>query len=180
METQDYVMQQFIALRREIDATKSRLFKTLCLALVIVPLATYLAERPESEFVGPVVPFIILVLTILFVSEANALMRCGRYIREKIEPHIEKDAGWETWLESQPQLRLVDRYLLGCFLITLFVFYFSSVGMAISKLWTSETSIGGMSADGKAIAGGIVYGIGAVWMIITVVHHWRSCTTTSG
>ncbi len=177
METQDYVMQQFVALRREIEATKARLFKTLCLTLVVVPGATFLAEIPQVEFVGPIIPFVVLVLTILYVAEEHALMRCGRYVRERIEPLIEQGAGWESWLESKPELRLMDRYLLGCFLVTLFVFYFSSVGVAIFKLWTSDG--GGISPDWKAIAGGVAYGIGAVWMVVVVLHHWRACTTTA-
>ncbi len=177
METKDYVREQFVALRREIEASKARLFKTLCLALVIVPVATFMAEMPGVNFVGPIIPFVILVLTLVYVSEEHALMRCGRYVRERIEPLIEEGAGWESWLESQPELRRMDRYLLGCFLVTLSVFYFCSVGVAITKLWTNDG--GAISADWKAIAGGVAYSIGAIWLTIVVVHHWRSCTRTS-
>jgi hypothetical protein len=178
MDKHDFVLQQFLALRREIESTKKRLFKTLCLALVIIPGVTFLAELPEIDWVGPLVPFVVLVLTILYVADEHGLMRCGRYVRERIEPLIEEGAGWEAWLESQPHLRQMDKYLLGCFLITLFVFYFGSVGVAITKLWTAEDTAA-MTGGGKAIAGGVVYLIGAIWMIITVAHHWRSCTTTT-
>ena len=177
MEKLDFVKEQYRALRSEIDAIKGRLFKIVCLGLVIVPVLTYLAELPGTRFVGPLVPFVILVLTIQFLSEEHSLMRCGRYIRERLEPLIEEGAGWEAWLESQPDLRRMDKSLFGCFTITFFVFYFMSVGMAIETLWTSDT--GGMSSEYKAIAGSVVYGIGAVWMIVTLLHHWRACTATS-
>ena len=177
MEKQDFVKEQYQALRAEIGATKSRLFKTVCVGLVVVPVLTFMAEMPEVRFVGPIIPFVVLVLTILFVAEEHALMRCGRYIRERIEPLIEQGAGWEAWLESQPSLRMMDRCLFGCFLITFFVFYFASTGLAIASLWTSGD--GGMSGGYKAAAGGVVYGIGALWMIFTVLHHWRSCTATT-
>ena len=159
----------------EIKATKSRLYKTVCLGLVAIPVLTFLAEQPGIRFVGPIIPFVVLLLTILFVAEEHALMRCGRYIRLQIEPTFE--SGWEQWLESQPKLRIMDKYLFGCFLIVFFVFYFSSVGIAIEKLWTTDD--GGLSTGIKAAAGGVVYGIGAIWMIVTLVHHWRSCIATS-
>ncbi|MFQ5492187.1 MAG: hypothetical protein ACE5GE_15835, partial [Phycisphaerae bacterium] len=85
---------------------------------------------------------------------------------------------WESWLEAQPDLRTIDRYFFGCFLITFFVFYFGSVGLAIRTLWTSDDLA--MSGEAKALAGGVVYGIGAIWMLVTVGHHWRACTRTSG
>ncbi len=177
MEKLDLVREQYRALRTEVDLIKGRLFITVCLGLVIVPVLTYLAELPDTRFVGPLLPFVILVLTMLFLAEEQALMRCGRYIRERLEPLIEAGAGWEAWLESQPELRAMDKCLFGAFVITFFVFYFMSVGMAIEALWTSDT--GGMSGEYKAVAGSVVYGIGAVWMIITLLHHWRSCTATS-
>ncbi len=177
MDKQDFVREQYLALRAEINDIKARLFKTVGLGLVVVPVLTFMAEMEDVRFVGPIIPFVVMVLTILFVSEENALMRCGRYIRERIEPLIEEGAGWEAWLESQPKLRTMDKQLFGCFLITFFVFYFASAGMAIEKLWINADA--GMSGEAKAIAGGIVYGIGALWMIITALGHWRASTATT-
>ena len=177
MDKQDFVKAQYAALRTEIDGIKARLFKTVCLGLVVIPVLTYLAETQGVRFLGPIIPFVVLMLVILHVSEEQALMRCGRYIRERIEPLIEEGAGWEAWLESQPTLRVMDKVLFGCFLITFFVFYFASAGMAIEKLWTSGDA--GMTADYKVIAGGVVYAIGALWMLFTVIHHWRLCTATT-
>ena len=177
MEKQDFVREQYLALRKEINGTKYRLFVTVCLGLVVVPVLTYLAELPDTRFVGPIVPFVVLVLTMLFVSEEHALMRAGRYIRERIEPLIEEGAGWEAWLETQPGLRFMDKCLFGCFLITFFVFYAASAGMAIEALTT--TDFGQLGSEVKTIIGVVIYGVGALWMLATVLSHWRSATATS-
>ena len=179
MEQQDFIKEQYRALRAEVDATKARLFRTVCLGLVVVPVLTFLAERPQTQFVGPILPFVVLVLTILFVAEEHALMRCGRFIRERIEPHMEDGVGWEAWLETQPGLRFMDKCLFGCFLITFFVFYFASSGMAIERLLDGGMDLVGMTRQAQAIAAVVLYGIGALWMLITVLSHWRSATATS-
>ncbi len=177
METQDFLLEQYRALRKEITATKTRLFRIVIVGTIVVPVLTFMAEMPESRFVGPILPFAVLVLTILFVADEQALMRCGRYIRERVEPQVMDCVGWESWLESQTNLRVLDRCLFACFVITFFVFYFVTSGMAIEKLWTRGDSPG--SGLYMAIAGGVAYGIGAFWMSFTLLHHWRSAISTS-
>ena len=176
MEEQQIVMQQFQALRSEIDATKSRLFRIVCLGVVGMPVLMYLAEKPEVQFLGPVLPFAVLALTMLFMSEEHSLMRCGRYMRERIEPLIEEGAGWEAWLESQPSLRVMDKSIFWCFVLACFVFYFSAVGLAITKLLASGDGV--IAGEYKVYFGGAVYALAAFWMAVTVLHYWRSCTST--
>ena len=142
-----------------------------------MPALTYLAETPGTRFVSLVLPFAVLVVTILFVADQEALMRCGRFIRECIEPRLDEVGGWEAWLESQGGMRVVDKCLFGCFVITFFVFYFVSSGMAIEKLWTHDGFV--IGGENSAIVGGVAYRIGFLWMLFTLVHHWRSATSTS-
>lgn len=176
MEQQQIVMQQFQALRSEADASRSRLFRIVCLGVVAVPVLMYLAEKAEAEFVAAIVPFVVLVLNMLFMSEEHSLMRCGRYMRERIEPLIEEGAGWEAWLESQPSLRVMDKSIFWCFVLSCFVFYFSAVGLAITRLLASGDGV--ITGEYKVYVGGAVYALGAFWMAVTVLHHWRSCTST--
>ncbi|MFQ5490492.1 MAG: hypothetical protein ACE5GE_07200, partial [Phycisphaerae bacterium] len=110
MGDNNLIKEEFLALRSEIDQTKKRAVRTVWLGLTVVPVLTFMAEMPDVQFVGPLIPFVSMVLTILFVSEEHALMRCGRYIRERIDPRLEEGAGWESWLEAQPDLRTIDRY----------------------------------------------------------------------
>ncbi|MEE9294412.1 MAG: hypothetical protein V3W34_05530 [Phycisphaerae bacterium] len=177
MDTQDFLLEEYRTLRVEIAAIKSRLFKIVAFGSVAVPVLTFLGEMPDTRVVSLILPFVVLVLTILFVADQQELMRCGRFIRERIEPRFEKGAGWESWLESQTDLRVLDKCLFGCFVITFFVFYFVSSGMAIEKLWTSGDFR--ISGANSAIVGGVAYGIGVLWMFFTLIHHWRSATSTS-
>ncbi len=177
MDSQIFLLEQYRALRTEIAATKSRLFKIVALGTVVVPGLTYLAEIPDTRYLGLILPFVVLVFTIQFVADEQALMRCGRYIREHIEPHCDSaNGGWEKWLESQPELRVLDRCLFGCFVIAFYVFYFMSAGMAIEKLWSTGDFL--INGAYMALAGGVGYAIGAFWMLFTLLHHWRSATST--
>lgn len=179
MERQEFLLQQFLTLRDEIKSTKQRLFLIVFIGLIAVPLIAYLAQSQATSFgyVAPMLPFLVLVLTVLFFAEQNALMRCGHFIRANIEPQIMNAPGWETWLESKPDLRLMDKYFAGCFMVVFFVFYFLSTAVAIIKL-APESLQGDKPYEWRLIAAGAAYSIGAIWMVITLLHHWRSCTTT--
>ncbi|HEY3244272.1 MAG TPA: hypothetical protein VGM03_13075 [Phycisphaerae bacterium] len=179
MDEHEFLKQQFITLRDEIRATKQRAFLIVLLGLIAVPIVAYLAESANRELVAPMLPFLILVLTVLYFVEQNALMRCGQFIRCAIEPQIKDAPGWETWLESKPDLRTMDKYFGGCFLIVFFVYYFLAVGLAIHSLWLGGSIEAAEGINWRVAAGGVTYGIGAVWMFITLLHHWRSCTTTT-
>ena len=130
MEKHDFHLVQYQSLRSEIEAIKARLFRTAALGLIIIPGFTYIAELQNSHFVALILPFVVMVVTLIFVAEEHALMRCGRFVREQIEPNVDGGQGWEAWLESQPRLRTMDKCLFGCFVISLFVFYFASSAMA--------------------------------------------------
>jgi hypothetical protein len=179
MDEHDFLRQQYITLRDEIRATKQRAFLIVLLGLIAVPVVAWLAESQGLSYVGPMLPFLVLVLTVLYFVEQNALMRCGQFIRCAIEPQIKNAPGWETWLESKPDLRTMDKYFGGCFLIVFFVFYFLAVGLAVHQLWISGAAEAVEGINWRVTAGGVTYAIGAVWMFITLLHHWRSCTTTA-
>ncbi len=175
-EQQPILMQQFQALRSEIDGAKARQFRIACLAALGVPGLMYLGGKPEAGFLCPILPFAVLVLSMLFMHEQHSLMRCGRYMRERIEPLIEEGAGWEAWLESHPSLRMMDKTIFWCFLLSSFVFYFSAVGLAITRLLGSGDGV--IPGEYKVYFGGAIYALAAFWMALTVLHYWRSCTST--
>jgi hypothetical protein len=176
MEERQVLIQQFQALRSEIDGAKARMFRIAVLGALGIPVLIYLAEKPDAGFLAPILPFAVLVLSMLFMHEQHSLMRCGRYMRERIEPLIEEGAGWEAWLESQPYLRVMDKTVFWCFLLASFVFYFSAVGLAISKLLDSGDAV--IPGQYKVYVGGAIYALTAFWMAITVLHYWRYCTST--
>lgn len=176
MDKNEFLKQHFYTLRDEIKAIKSRSFWIVAMGLFGVPVIMFMAED-KSKFVSLPVPYLVLVIIIMFLAEQNALMRAGRYIRQRIEPNVADTVGWEAWLESRADLRLMDRHFFACFILVFFLYYFMAIGNAM------QTLLSDMARDDRAkiwvIGAGVTYGIGAVWGLSTLIHHWRSCVGTS-
>lgn len=178
METRDFLLQQFMALRQEIQARQSRAFWTAVIGLLGVPILSYQAMG-AATIVWAIMPFFVLVVIALFLTEQNEMMRCGRYIREHIEPRLEFAPGWEAWLESRSEYRVMEKHFFACFIIVFFVYYFLSIGVALERLW------GMASADQSGLYWSYVYGaLGAylfctIWLIATLLQHWRSSVSTA-
>jgi hypothetical protein len=177
MDAGRFSREQFLTLREEIKNTKSRLFWISAMGLFGVPLLTIFASQVERErFVALLVPYFVLVIILMFLAEQNALMRAGRFIRERVEKDTGPN-GWEGWLESRPDLRLMDRHFFACFIIVFFVYYFMTIGLALQGLWMEKDRDSvAMSWLVGAVA---TYAIGAIWALATLIQHWRSCVGTS-
>ena len=132
MNKQDFLKEQFLTLRKEIEATKSRIFKSLGFGLVIVPTSHFFAKSYKIDTIILSIPILVIVVALIYLSENNALMRCGRYIRLHIEPEIEGVIGWEKFLETPSEIdpRSVDKYLSYCFYLLFFVYFAGSVFLA--------------------------------------------------
>lgn len=176
MQPESFVADQFRTLRDEIKAIKMRSFWIVVLGLFGVPMLTYFASQAE-RYVALLVPYFVLVVVILFLAEQNALMRAGRYIREHIEPAAGQIKGWEAWLESRNDLRLMDRHFFACFIIVFFVYYFMTIGMVMQSMYAELDR----SPAGPAwfYGAAVTYAVGAVWMVSTLLHHWKSCVGTT-
>ena len=178
MDRQQFLHEQFVALRREIHARQTRMFWIVVIGLLGVPLLTLLASD-TGQLVWILLPYIVLVLIIAFLAEQNTMMRAGRYIREQIEPNCGVDMGWETWLESRPEFRLIEKHFFACFLIAFFAYYFASIALAIQYLW------GEASSDPSGVYlywlfGALgTYAVGAVWAVSTLIHHWTTSFSTT-
>ncbi|HRX85953.1 MAG TPA: hypothetical protein P5572_13120 [Phycisphaerae bacterium] len=176
MDRNEFLKHHFTTLREEIKAIKSRSFWIVAMGLFGVPVLTYLAAD-SSKYVSLLVPYLVLVIIIMFLAEQNALMRAGRYIRQMIEPHIQDTVGWEAWLESRGDLRMMDRHFLACFVLVFFLYYFMAIGNAMQSLLPEVERT--ESAKYWVIGASVTYGIGAIWALSTLIHHWRSCVGTS-
>ncbi len=170
---------EFMTLREEIRATRARLFRILMVGLIGVPLLTYVAAQAEF-YVGLLVPYSVLLLIVVFLAEQSSMMRAGRYIREHIEGEGGDGPRWETWIESRPQFRLVDRHYVACFLIVFFLYYFMTVGQVIKLILDKErTDMSGTQYYWYWLYGAMVtYALGAIWAMTTLVTHWRSTVST--
>ena len=178
MENNALILQQFITLREEIKATKARIFWIVAMGLFGVPLITYLAESIKGAlFLTPMVPYVVLVLIVMFIAEHTALMRAGQYIRRKIEPNSNQAIEWETWLESNTSARLLDKHFVAVFVLVFFVYYFMSIGFAIQTLQSDQG--GDPLPLAWTIAAGVTYVVGLIWTLSTLLQHWKSATGTT-
>jgi hypothetical protein len=170
MSAEDFMRQQYITLRQEISEGKARIFRLLVLGTLLVPLAGFAASEFHSVYASSSMPFVVLVLMFAFVLEQNTIVRCGRYLKEHVEPHIQGVVTWEKWLESNNRIREVDRFFVGSFIFIFFIFYAIAVATAlkgISDQWYDHY-----------IYAGIGYLVGGIWFIIVLFRHWHYCTTT--
>jgi predicted membrane channel-forming protein YqfA (hemolysin III family) len=179
MERPAFLQQTYATLREEIKETKARLFWIVAMGLFGVPLILSMAVSDKlaegtAKFVTLLIPYVVLVLIIMFLSEQNALMRAGRYIKDHIETHVQDITGWESWLGRHDDLRLMDKHLFACFTLVFFLYYFMTVGLALQTLMTGQSE----TDTYWRIGAGVTYIIGAIWALSTLMAHWRTCTTT--
>jgi hypothetical protein len=175
-----FLKEQFITLRKEVENTKSRIFKIVALGITIVPAAHFVARDQHLEALYYITPLLVIVVALLYLSENHALMRCGRYIRCEIERHVteqDKDViGWETWLEANKRrydTRTVDKFVAYCFHILFVVYFGGSVYLAIKQAREASMAVMGMAALlGVYIAVGI-------WFLIFLLNNIRTATETT-
>lgn len=172
MSIDEFNKQQYITLREEIRTCKARVFFLLVLGTLFIPAAAFAAKEFGATFASAGTPFILLVLMLAFLMEQNAIVRAGKYLREHVEPKLQDNVTWESWLESNRKLREMDRYFFATFLLVFTMFYVLLSGMAIDALANDfpQTYI---------YYGTAGYGVGGVWFLIVWLGHWRTCTSTS-
>lgn len=173
MNDSEFLKHQFITLREEIRESKARSFKLVVLGSVFIPLAGYAADRLELFFASASLPFVIVLIILSFISEQNAIIRAGRYIKEHVEPRIAGATGWEKWLESNHKLRSVDRYFFGSFMVMFFIYYAIGSAAAIQTL-----AVKFFDDQMQFTLSAVAYSLGGLWVLFVWLRHWHSCTTT--
>jgi hypothetical protein len=102
MERDKFMEIEYQTLREEIKQTKDRIFKLAGFGLIGMPSAYSFANIYDIQVLVLSLPIMICTIFLLFLSETRALMRCGTYIKNKLEPNINNNAdtriGWEAWL----------------------------------------------------------------------------------
>lgn len=171
MTQPEFMKQQYLTLRDEIRESKRRMFLLLIFGALFVPVAGFAADVSRGTFASASIPFVMLIMMLGVISEQNAIIRAGRYLKDHVEPHIDGVTGWEKWLETSHKLRDVDRYFFGSFMLMFLVFYAIGTSAAFETL----TLLWGQRQAWIALTG---YGIGGVWVLFVWVRHWHSCTST--
>ncbi len=137
MNDATFLEKEFLTIRKEIEDTHGRIFQVLVGGSTIIPLAQIVVSNNQGNrlgFVAPALPFVVVVLVLIFLAQNLALMRCGRYIKDHIEPHMTDVLGWETWMErNTKRWRMPDKYVKWSFYSLSLVYYLVSTGVAINE-----------------------------------------------
>lgn len=136
MDKAEFMKLQYQTLREEIKDAKARIFKLVGFGIVVVPASHSLSKVYNLEILMTFVPLLVIVVTLLYLSDNHAIMRCGLYIRLHVEKEFPDLIGWERWLDEPGELdpRTVDRYINYCFYVLFVVYYAGSVFLAQHSL----------------------------------------------
>ena len=177
MDQKGFLKEQLAYLRHEIEGHQVRLFWTVVIGLLGMPILSYITWEADT-LIWLVMPFFVLVIIVLFLAQQNYMMRAGRYIREKIEAEIDPSVGWEAWLESRAELRLMDKHFFSCFTIVFFGYYFFSIFVAIHRLWLEAAADPSGMYDYWVYGSAVVYAVATIWAVATLIQHWKSSVST--
>jgi len=133
MDIEKFIELQYLTLRKEIESTKDRMFKIVVGGTTVVPAAQFFAEVYKVGVITLVLPFLVIIVMLLFLHENNALMRCGLFIRLHVEPNEPNLTCWEYWLEKQTENyepRDAEKYLIYSFYLLSTLYYIASVYLA--------------------------------------------------
>jgi hypothetical protein len=125
-----FLFAEYQALREEILSTQRRNFQVIGAGAVLIPGINYVVHT-RAEVLATILPFVVVVVVLIYLGDTYAITRCGRYIREQIEPRLLDDiGGWECWLhrkDSDQWLsnRTTERYMTAAIAL-LFLMYFAA------------------------------------------------------
>lgn len=163
IDSQRFLELQYETLRKEIEVSKSNMFRLVVGGGAVVPTAQYLANAYSIGTIMLVLPLVVVVMVMLFLSENHAMMRAGTYIKEEIETHVEGIRGWETWLNSpdgNKGTRTVDKLLVLSFSILAACYFMVSVILA------ARYALKEFGENGQYLTIGIYVAIGVVLMVV--------------
>lgn len=179
MDQIKFIECEYLTLRDEIKQTKERLFKLAGIGLVAVPSAYSLANIYKIQALVLSLPILICTMVLLFLSESRAVMRCGMYIKEKLETFVPENSstiiGWEHWLSEHKKgeldRRAVDKFLAIFFYLLFAFYYIASVQLAVI---TAKEQFG---VVGMAVALGFYLGIGIIFIGFLIINFKHSTGT---
>jgi len=132
----NFISNQFFALREEILALKERVIRIQSTAITGIPLLVAAGEKFNLDFVLIVSPIITAVVVLMLSFEQNSIMRAGRYIRKHIEPKLKSEdmIGWEEFLEKpEEKNRNAEKYFLSSVVISFVLYYLAGAILAYLK-----------------------------------------------
>ena len=172
MTSSEFMKQQYLALRSEIDESTSRMFWLLIVGMVMVMVSGYMISEKPSSFGNVGLPFFLLAIMIAFINEQNNISRAGKYLREVIEPNFPDVTGWEKWLTSKHEFREADRAYFVSFSSFFLVLFAISASLTLVRLNVF------VEIEQEVLWGIIIaYALSGMCVLYIVIRHWRSSSS---
>ena len=174
MNNKKFLERQYKTLRKEIEFSRDRMYKTIIAGASFVPAAQYLSQIYELTVLTLLLPLLVMILVLLYISNLHALLRCGTFIRLHIEKTFPDVMGWEEWLESSVLIddrRNVDKLINYSFYLLSALYYIVSVRLATQLAYDL------FGETGVAITLGIYVSLG-IFLLIMILK-WTIVTTKS-
>ena len=169
MSSSEFMKQQFLALRKEIDDSTSRMFWLLIIGMVMVMVSGYMISERPAAFGNMGLPFFLLAILMSFINEQNNISRAGKFIREVIESEYPDVTGWEKWLSSKSEFRETDRTYFASFSVFFLILFAVSASLTLARL-NVHIKLRNEYMWGIVIA----YVLCGSCVLYVVVRHWRS------
>lgn len=164
MDRRSFQELQYRTLRTEIENGLERVFKIMVGGATLIPILVGIAGHYSATPILMALPLTAVVTALLYLNQWNGIMRCGCYIRTKIEPEVIGSDGWEAWLESpspsvgRARNRLVDDYLTYAFYLLSAAYYVAASYIAFAYGYTDFGPLVAWPALGAYLMIGAVMG----------------------
>lgn len=174
MNNKKFLERQYKTLRKEIEFTRDRMYKTIIAGASFMPAAQYLSQIYEITVLTLLLPLLVTIFLLLYISDLHALMRCGCFIRLHIEKTFPDVMGWEEWLESDDYIddrRNVDKFVNYSFYLLSAIYYIVSIWLATQMAYDIFGILGLATTLGIYIALG--------FFILIMLSKWTIVSTKS-
>lgn len=171
---QDLLREQMVSLRAEIRDGSNRLFRVLTFGVLVTPTAagivtglgdSVLMKNSNFEILSLILPFLAIAFGLIYLSENNAVMRLGEYIRKEIDPHFPRNVtGWESWLQRRQRRRLVDMVRNACFFLLQSLYFGGTAFLAVDFVYDSFEPFWG------ALAGWLYTAVGVLFFFFLLIN----------
>lgn len=132
---QNFLEQQYIALRTETEQASERAFKIFAASVLVVPAGLTLGGAAAGSNVLPLIkmllPLLLLAFYAMYWAQIFSTYRTGLYIQSHIEAKLLDHAqGWESWLSDRRYA--YDAQVRVAFSLLSTVYYLGTVYLAVT------------------------------------------------
>ncbi|MEM1446171.1 MAG: hypothetical protein AAGF84_08955 [Planctomycetota bacterium] len=164
----------FETLREEIHDAKGRLNFLIVLGLVGAPILAYFATTTgtpgQLNVLLLISPLMLLLLLVHYFGEQVTIMRCGRYIFQRVE---KSDQDWEHWIDGL-RGEVSEPPVFPLFLIVTLGFSILMGSLAITNLLAvDKQQMSVLMYQVCIVAIPTIYAVSLIWILVVLVRFWH-------